>query len=730
MRPSHLGRGYFAGLSCLVLALPALATAQDMTQPARSQSVMVDFGVRGTSSDGDAARYERYRDLGNGLFLDALRWNSDRGGWLFRLSADHAGRKDQRFVGELVRPGRLKASGLWDQIPMLMSRTTRTLFTVQSPGVLTVDDAIQSQVQASATSLAALFSTSARTFDLKSRRHIAEGRVEYLITPELTVRSSVKRTGREGSIPFGGSFGHSSLVETPAPVNHSLVDVDAGAEFSRQRVLLRGGYTGSFFHNDTTSLTFDSPFRLTDSATAGARGALALAPSNSLVGVNGLASVSLPHRTRATASLSIGSMKNSADTTIMAHTVNSALAAIPLERSSVNGEARTLGTTLSLASRPSKMIDMSVRYRAYQYDNRTPEFTITQRVAYDNSVSALATPKETEPYGVTRHTLDADIRMMPGSGISAGLGYSRTKEDRTHRIFTSTADNVVRFTFDVPKSRWFTLRSKFEHSEKRGTGDAAEIADELAAVGEQPGMRHFDIASRNRNRLTVLGSVMPKEYLGLTFSLAGGKDDYFESLFGLRDNTHRVYSAGFDVVPAERNITFGGSYDYERYQALSRSRQANPGAQFLDPSRNWAADGTDRVHSLLLHAGVTKIADKVDVLVSYDYNRARALYAYITGPVTDRTLPEEVVVATTLPLPTQLPLVRSELQRGTVDVVYALSARLGLGLSYWHEDYKVADFTLDADANPDLARGQAILLGYLYRPYTARTVWGRLIYRW
>ena len=37
-----------------------------------------------------------------------------------------------------------------------------------------------------------------------------------------------------------------------------------------------------------------------------------------------------------------------------------------------------------------------------------------------------------------------------------------------------------------------------------------------------------------------------------------------------------------------------------------------------------------------------RIADKVDLRFSYDFSRARARYDYITGPVADRTLPEEV----------------------------------------------------------------------------------------
>ena len=44
---------------------------------------------------------------------------------------------------------------------------------------------------------------------------------------------------------------------------------------------LRAAYTGSFFHNDFTSVTFDNPFRAIDSASASSRGRLTLAPITS-----------------------------------------------------------------------------------------------------------------------------------------------------------------------------------------------------------------------------------------------------------------------------------------------------------------------------------------------------------------------------------------------------------------------------------------------------------------
>lgn len=727
-----------------LLLTPLVASAQapsDMVLTgAGPKGGVIDFGGRASSVRGEPARYERYRDLGDGLFLGTMRLNRETNGWVMALGANNVGRRDQRFEGEMVRPGKFTAYGMWDQIPMLLSRTTRTLFTedLDNPqGVLTIADNLQSQVQTTPASILQTFNNNAREFATRSRRDRGLGGFEYIATPELTIRSQVQYTKREGSLPYGGSFGHSSLVELPAPINHRLADVDANAEYSRGALLLRAGYTGSFFHNEFTTVTYDNPFRLTDIATTSARGRNSLPPSNSFFSVNGMASVKMPGRSRATAYVSMGQLKDAGDA-LMPQTINSANPTTPLERNLVNGEAHTSAVNLTFVSRPTRYLDVNMRYRTYDYDNRTPAFAITQRVSYDNAPSALATPVHTEAFGILRHTFDADVRTTTFRYATAGVGYSRLQEERSHRIFESTTENVVRVTVDSTGTSWLSLRTKFEHAQRRGEGiEQGEL--ELAAISEQPGMRHFDVAPRDRNRVTVIGSVTPSSVLSFNASIAAGKDDYrlelpqtrtpANSLFGLRDNMHQVVSFGVDAVPRDR-ITLGASYSYEHYNALNRSRQASPGVEFTDPSRNWSAEGTDRVHSVILTGGVNRIADKVDLQLSYDFNHARATYEYIAGAVPNRTLPEETVVTTTLPAPTALPRVKSDLGRGVVDLMYELTSHVGIGVSWWYEQYRVTDFTLDAEANPELARGQAVLLGYLYRPYTANTVWGRMVYRW
>jgi len=745
---------------------PAAAQAQEPQPPPPFVPAPVnifDFGLRGTSVNGDAARYQRYRDLRSGPFLDDVRIRREKKDWLFDMAGQHVGWRDQRYVGAITRPGVLKAWGFWDQIPMHMSETTSTLFVekiADVPPVLTIPDAQQAIVQTNVATLPAVLDANGITFDTESFRHIAQGGVEYLPAADVTVRAVLQVTNRKGVLPYGGSFGHSSLVEIPAPIDHRTTDLQTSGEVNHGRLLLRGTFGGSWFHNANTEATFDSPFRITDLAGTPSHGRVSLAPDNAFLTVNGMASLKLPGRSRATAYVSVGSLTD-AGAPIMPQTINTAIAAqiLPLPRQTVNGEARTGSINLSFVSHPVAWMDIDARYRTYDYDNRTPVFVMPQRVAYDNTPAAptfttlggATSPLvvETEPFGVNRESFDATLRAHLGRG-TAGIGYSRLNEERVHRFFESTRENLVRLSYDLIGAARVTVRTKYEHGEKRGDV-TEESRRELFNIGEQPDMRQFDIASRDRNRVTVLASVAPVGAFSFNGSIAAGKDDYVASSFGLRDNMHRIYSGAAEWLPNEL-VNIGVSYSYERYDALQRSRQANPPAanaavtyeQFLqlsaqpsssvqvaDATRNWGSEGADRAHSVIAHVDVTGLREKWDVRLNYDFNHMRSLYTYSTGPDVPRTLPEEVPPpVSTLPDPSQLPLIRSDLGTGTADVLYAFTSRLSVGASYLHERYRVADFTLDSDANKEQARGPVLLLGYMYRPYTANTVWARLVYKW
>ena len=104
--------------------------------------------------------------------------------------------------------------------------------------------------------------------------------------------------------------------------------------------------------------------------------------------------------------------------------------------------------------------------------------------------------------------------------------------------------------------------------------------------------------------------------------------------------------------------------------------------------------------------------------LGYDFNRSRSRYLYL------------LAANTTLATPQQLSPVRNELHRATVDVKHAFARHLGAGVGYWFDKYTVDDFALGTGTLTRLDMPSALLLGYVWRPYTANTVWARLSYFW
>ena len=102
--------------AALVLASATFATAQTTpSAPAPSQGTIELGGLFG-STDGDEARYERYRDTRNGVFSD-IRFTKDTDKYLFELKGYHIGYRDQSMrLG--YDNGRLRFSAMWDSLPL------------------------------------------------------------------------------------------------------------------------------------------------------------------------------------------------------------------------------------------------------------------------------------------------------------------------------------------------------------------------------------------------------------------------------------------------------------------------------------------------------------------------------------------------------------------------------------------------------------------------------------
>jgi hypothetical protein len=205
--------------------------------------------------------------------------------------------------------------------------------------------------------------------------------------------------------------------------------------------------------------------------------------------------------------------------------------------------------------------------------------------------------------------------------------------------------------------------------------------------------------------------------VGLSGSAAIGEERRPGVAFGLQDNDVRSITVGVDVSPRNM-VTVGATYGFEKYMTLQRSRQANPGVQFDDPTRDWSTDLDEGVHTATAYLDVPQVTSSTSLNLSYDFVRSNAQYLYLLPP------------NSTLVPPVQLPRVHNEIQRASADVRHALTRNVMLAVGYAYDKYDVDDFALSPGTLNSPVFPAQLSLMYQWRPYAVHTGSVRLIYRW
>ncbi|PYR52829.1 MAG: hypothetical protein DMF89_01510 [Acidobacteria bacterium] len=672
----------------------------------------VDFGFRGTAygDNSDEARYQRYRDLRNGPFAEGFRWAKANDQVYWDVRATHVGYRDQQYVLNYNRFGKVKASFAWNQIPLFFSELTRTAYTTTSAGVVGLNGFPQQVQSGAATS--AIYDTVASPFDLQLKRSIADFRLVYSATEHLDVNVAFKNIQKTGEQPWAGTFGFGNAVELAVPVDTTTTDLGVAAEWAYDRGEVRVGYDGSFFKNNINTFVWDSPLRYTDSPSSGpARGRMALWPNSDLNTGSISGVVKLTASSQATAYVSLGNL--SQNDALIPFTINSALASPALDRPTADASARITATAFSFNAKPLPRFWFNVRFRSYDFDNHTPVFNVANTVKYDTSVAAFS-EGGTSPFSFTRKNTDVDASWTPSTFTAFRAGYSRESIDQTFRTYDTTTENRLRLSADATGVQWLTLRGLYEYAKRVGTGLDEQSLDDR---GEQTSLRQFDISDRTLHRFSAIVIATVMSTLSVNGSAFVGRDTRPDTGFGLLSQDADGGSIGFDYVPSNA-VSMGASYQYERYSSLQKSRQADPGPQFDDPTRDWTTTGADRAHTVNASIDLLKLWPKTDLRFAYDFVHARSSYVYDLAP------------NTTLPPVEQLPPVWNRRNRLSADARRMITAHLGVGLVYWFEKYSVDDFAFNPETLSTVAQPSFISLQYMYRPYTANTFWGRLTYHW
>jgi|CXWL01.1.fsa_nt_gi hypothetical protein len=778
--------------AALLAASTTIAWAQDKPQPTPTPfNGSLDIGGRFTSTTGDEARYERYRDLRDGLNANLLFFKeTDK--WVLDIRATNIGYNDQRYKMNFSN-SKLKLSLYFDQTPTNWAYYTKTPFACTA-GDCSIDPALRARIEAgqvvgvpqNATQLipGSIYSTTARQFDLQSRRDTFGGNARISATDNLDFTLGFLTYEKTGNMPWGGNFAFSNLHEMPIVIDRRETELNAGMEWASHQGMFKIDYQHAKFDQKIPTLRWDNPMRATDFCRFGNPaippgtcydpsgytnnngpndGLQAMPPSNSLNTFNWVGMIKLPAKTTANATFSTGSSRQNekligwtTNPVIANETVYATFPALrSLPRDTADLDVNYTTATMNISSRPLKDITLVARYRFNGRNDFRRPFHAEEYVRED------AVPEEgggiSEPLSIDRRTVDVSAKFtaIPKSAIK--VGYSEDKLDHTIRVTRGYKDKTMRVSFDTMGHQYLTLRAMYERTDRETFGFDPHV---LAEMAMQPAARFYDEAARQRDRATFLVDLTPTDSLGFNLSYSYGKDDYQKGdptqKFGLLNNTNKAYTVGVSYVPSAR-VSLGADYGNESFEAIQASRTANPDSgvpgvyqSWFDPNRDWTLTNDEKVNTFTAYLNLIDLIEKTEIRATYDYSDSDQGFLHggprIAAMSTNSILTPgdgRPCAATLTSCFIPLTNVTNEWHHFTLDVKYNVSKKVGLGLSYWYEKFDVADYSVVNTAGPqtmprtdlgpqtDIPRIDwlgFIGTGYGPRPYTGSTVFVRMFY--
>lgn len=752
--------------------------AAGSTAAAPALTGTVDIGYRGSSVDGDKARWERYRDLRDGV-LSRVDLGKTTDQFLFRFRAANIGYRDQQYIADYNRYGTLKFTAMWNSIPLNYAYNTLTPWRDTGNNVWTLDPATRLLVQNKTPGVLGIGSTAAHftqasiyrglatVFPMQVRRDIIAASLKYRLTNALLLNLAFTSTKKSGNQPYGASFAFNNGNEIPMSLDHRTNDVTAAIEWSKTSTgMVRVAWDGSWFNNAFQSLTWDNPLRATDytngklppagpydasaysNGNGAAFGRLALPPDNSMSTFSALGLYKMPGHSTLNGQVAMTTMKQNdklipwtTNTVIATPAVYALFPGLATLRPTAEAEVKALAATINYATRPSKYFGFDMRYRFNDHKNTSEEFDASYNVRFDGVPEAVP-GTETEHFNIRRNTFEAGATFTGVKNTAVKVGYIFDDVKREGRSFSNMADYTFRLSVDSYGNQYVMLRGLYEHTRRIGDGFSEASIEE---GGAQPGLRFYDEADMDRDKGTAIISVTPTQTMEVSFSFAGGKDIYQGEghYFGLLDNTNTSYNVTFDFYPKD-GVSVGGNVGYDTFSSLQRSRNANPlsgvaGAyeSWDDPNRDWSLDNDEKVKNAGFYLDLFKLIKNTDIRVSYNYSdsdnafihsgpRIQALKTNTTPTPADTSKPCATGLTSCFEA---LPNVTNTWHQAKVDVKYMFRPKVGFGVGYWYEKLQISDFsTLTLpDGTPRIDPLGAIQTGYGNRPYKGQTGLVRVI---
>lgn len=722
---------------------------------------LLDFGFRGGTTDGDEARFERYRDLRPGA-TTFFELNKDTDKYRFGARASNMGYRDQRYSAEYTN-GKFTMSGLYDSIPLNYLYDAPLVWQGDGRGKFTLDLAARQAVQgptnatndgtavgvpcapgappaacSAATAAAAIanrsiFNQMLRPDDMQVLRSISGVKFDYVATPSFGIDVDFTSTGRSGSMPWAASFAFNNANELPAPIDQRNNELKAGTEWVNPKGMIRLDYWGSYFENNVQTLTWDNPVRATDfnngllpelgpydpngysNGNGPAFGQAALWPSNTLNSFGATGMYKLMPRTTVNGNVQLTYMRQ--NESLLPWSLNSSInnpavlntfhGLRDLPRGSAQAEVNSLNALLNFNSRPTSYLTLQARYRYNDHNNNTPHFDGREYVRFDSVPEELADNPQTpfvegysEYFHITRKNFDANATFGLRDMGSLRLGYANEMFDREGRGFSDVSENTFRLAYDANLFATATVRATFDTGQRRGDGYILSGIDyETGPAGTQPGLRYYDEADRDRTRAAFIFSVNPVPMVDAFVQWSTTRDEFLadESIPAGREQ-FGLLSQDVDAVVAGVNLNPNDTVHF----GISWGRDE---FDALQKSRN-ANPPPDPTWTDPLRNWTLDNNEVVNTLMTYlDLTglanaKADLRFSYEMND-SDNAFTYGGPRIGQLQAANQfipLPNVVNEWQRLSVDLRYFLTSSVGAGIGYSYDKQSITDFnTIDSN---------------------------------
>jgi MtrB/PioB family decaheme-associated outer membrane protein len=678
-----------------------LASAQDQGP----QNGDVAIGVRGLAGNRSSSQFNEYTDIVPGFFLQRANLNLNdlfQKKYFLSCQMRDAVRMDADYRCATGRYGKFRFEFNWNETPHDFTNTATSLFTESAPGVFTLPAADRLALQTSATNTPSLL-TGAQSLDMSVARRLGSGLFTYTPTAHWTLLLQYSHEAENGFRPLGTTTNlYTNTMELPEPIKYDTNNVRVGAEYGAARGAFQAGYSTSIFTNDIPALVWQNPFNTVDAPGASSQGRMSLYPDNTAQTVDFAGAFNLTKHTRLMASVTPEWMRQ--NDAFLPMTINSAIIGVPqLPASSLNGNKQTLAMNYTLTSRPVSRVELTARYRSYDYNNNTASLPFSDYVDTDYRLEGLA--RRSLPYGYHSKDIGLEASWQFLKGQFFKVGYDFEDLERQHRDVAETQENRGSASLRLNPRKWVSLTSSWKYEDREPK--LYKLNQESYPLGgnlQFSDMQNFDETARIRDNGDALLQINASDRLTFSAAWETTQDRYHQTGYGLTGDKTSDYTADLAYQIAA-GVSFFADYTREQDRFAQRSSQSDTALN------EWDSNIRDVIHTVAGGISALGLHEKLTLDIFYSLSSAK-------GNIATTALGSPLTPGFLVTTAQNYPETSNRTHGVTVDLRYRLRNNVTPRLEYRYERFTNIDFqtspmtpymvSLDPGTNTSLFLGATI----------------------